>query len=829
MQLGLSRALCATTALATGMLLASAAFAQSTGTAIVEELVVTGNAGPRTIDGGMVAIEEPKSRAAITQEFISRQQPGQTILSSLNLTPGVNFTNNDAFGSAGGDIVVRGFDSQRVALLQDGVPLNDSGNYAIYPNQQLEPDLIERATVNLGTTDVDSPTAAAAGGTINYITRRASDNFGVRTELGFGDDNYQRYYATIESGRIGPWGTKMWISGLYTKNDQFKPKYSPIEPAGKVEKKQFNARIDQEFGDVGQASLIFNYNENRENFINRLNLDTFRRHGLTVNNTPDTSLVAPTTCLRPTPGPGAQIDNSTGFSCPSNYYDFSIDPSNTGNIRGLSSWNLGHNLTLTVDPAFQYVLANGGGAQVFSETDKQLIGNSGAAGVDLNGDGDTLDSVYLYRPNTTNTRRYSVTSSLIWKFADNQSFRIAYTFDRAKHRQTGDVGYVGQDGTVENVFGGKDGYGDAVTLPDGTNLRRRDRYSVAMLNQVSAEYRGRFLEDKLLVNVGLRAPFFKRHLNNYCYQRDTFNAYCTTQDPTPIPGTDDGTGRPLVTFPKSTLNSNAANQYGQPRSFSRKYDRVLPNVGVSYDWTNQFSTYVSYAETISVPRTDDLYDQREVDPDPEITKTWDVGARYQTANLMVFAAVWKTNFYNRIERVLDEVAGISFSQNVGDVHLYGFDAQVGYKPIDQLSFVATYSYNHSDIQDDIRDSGVFLATKGRSLYETPKHMGGLRAQYDPVDFLSMGAQIKWVGDRWTNLTNTEYFRGYRTVDFDVRLRLDKLGMFTDMPLKDTYLQLNLQNAFNEWYLGDISPSLSGTAFAQPGFPRTFSATLHAEF
>src|SRR4029450_8296514 len=117
--------------------------------------------------------------AAITAEFISRQTPGQSVLDSINLLPAVNFTNNDAYGSAGGDFVIRGFDSQRVAVLQDGVPLNDSGNYAVFPNQQLESDLIDRATVNLGTTDVDSPTAAAAGGTINYVTRKASDVFGV--------------------------------------------------------------------------------------------------------------------------------------------------------------------------------------------------------------------------------------------------------------------------------------------------------------------------------------------------------------------------------------------------------------------------------------------------------------------------------------------------------------------------------------------------------------------------------------------------------------------------------------------------------------------------
>ena len=826
MHIKLSRVLCASTALATGLLLSGQAFAQSTGTTLVEELVVTGSIGPKNLDGAIVAIEEPKSRASITEEFISRQAPGQSILDAINLLPSVNFTNNDAYGSAGGDITIRGFDSQRVALLQDGVPLNDSGNYAIFPNQQLESDLIYRATVNLGTTDVDSPTAAAAGGTINYITKKAASDFGVRAELGYGSSDFQRYYATIESGEFGPFGTRMWISGLYTRNDLVKPHNSPISPEGKTQKKQFNARIDQDFGDFGQASLLFNYNENRNNFINRINLATFQRQGLTTAGAPDTSLVAVTTCVRPTPAAGlAQVDNSAGFACPTGYYDFNINPSNTGNIRGLSSWKLGEQFTLTVDPAFQYVLANGGGVQAFSEADRQLRGNSAALGVDLNGDGDILDTVHLYRPNTTNTRRYGVTSSLIWKFADNQSVRLAYTYDRAKHRQTGDAGFVGQDGTVENVFGGKDGQGRQVTLPDGTNLRRRDRLSVAALNQVSAEYRGRFMEDKLLINVGVRAPFFKRDLNNYCFQQNTFNALCTTTVPTPVPLTNDGTGRPLVTFPASALNGSGGTlRYGNPRSFTRKYDDVLPNLGASYDFTDNLSVYGSYAETISVPRTDDLYDQVLVDPGPETSKTFDLGVRYLAGGFMAAAAVYKTDFQNRIERVLDEPSGVAFSQNVGDVRNQGFDAQLGFKPADFLSFYASYSYIDSEIQQNIPNAvaGV-LPTKGKQIYEIPKHQGAARVQYDVTEWLSLGAQAKWVGDRFTNLVNTEKFRSYELVDFDARLKLSQFG------LEKTYLQFNVRNAFNKRYLGDISANLTGTAVGQPGYRRTFIATIHAEF
>jgi len=793
MNIKLSRALCATTALATGLLLSSQALAQSSGTAIVEELVVTGSTGPRNLDGAIVAEAEPKSRASITEEFITRQAPGQTILDSINLLPGVNFNNNDAYGSAGGDIVIRGFDSQRVALLQDGVPLNDSGNYAIYPNQQMDPDLIARATVNLGTTDVDSPTAAAAGGTINYITRRTSKEFGVRGEVGFGSDDFQRYYGTIETGEVGPFGTRAWFSVTYTRNDIFKPHDATVDPAGKIQKTQYNARIDQDFGDIGEASLIFNYNENRNSFINRISLANFRAG------------IAP-------------VNNQTAAN-------ININPSNTGNIRGLSRWNLGEQFTLTVDPSFQYVLANGGGSGNWSETDAQLRGNSGALGVDLNGDGDIADTVSLYRPNNTNTRRYGVTSSLIWKFAENQSIRAAYTFDRAKHRQTGEVGFFGADGKPESPFAGKQGEGRNIALPDGTILRRRDRYSVALLNQVSVEYRGRFLEDKLLFNVGVRAPFFKRDLNQYCYQRDTFNAYCTTQVGTPVAGTNDGTGRPLVTFPVSALNPSASNRYGQPRSFTRKYDDVLPNVGVSYDVTEDLTVFASYAETLSAPRTDDLYDRVLVDPGPENAKTFDVGMRFQRGPILAAASVWRNEFSNRIERVFDEQAGIAFSANVGDVELWGLDGQVGFKPTDELSFYASASYIESEIQDDIPGgaAGVVLATEGKSLYETPKFQGGVRVQWDPMEMVSLGVQGKFVGDRWTNLVNTEKFNGYTLWDLDARLKLEQFG------LKNTYLQGNIRNLFDERYLADITANLTGTALGQPGYRRTFILTLHVEY
>src|SRR3546814_5107061 len=103
------------------------------------------------------------------------------------MRPGVSCHNNDPFGAAGGPRTIRGFDNSRISQTLDGIPLNDSGNYALYSNQQLDPELIEQVNVNLGSTDVDSPTAAASGSTVNYRTRNPFDEFGARLQGSVGD------------------------------------------------------------------------------------------------------------------------------------------------------------------------------------------------------------------------------------------------------------------------------------------------------------------------------------------------------------------------------------------------------------------------------------------------------------------------------------------------------------------------------------------------------------------------------------------------------------------------------------------------------------------
>ena len=392
----------------------------------------------------------------------------------------------------------------------------------------LDAELIDRVDVNLGTTDVDSPTASATGGTVAYRTRRPEEEFGGFAVVSGGEFDYMRGFVRLDTGEFGPWGTKAFIAASYQNYDKFKG-------PGELEKTQFNAMVRQDFENENFISVGFHYNENRNAFYRTTSAANFARYGRDYDNLETCTRDFPTSAAidnenflpptgTPQPPPPAPLfaDNPLYTGSCTNFFGVRINPSNTGNVRVQSLWHLGEKFRLTFDPSYQYTLANGGGTTTIAETanptssDVRVRGNSTAAGVDLNGDGDLLDTVRFYTPNTTNTNRYVVTSSLIWDLTDDHLLRFAFTWDKAEHRQTGQWGPMDfATGEPENVFAGREG--QRIFAADGDIIRGRDRFSIAELTQYSLEYRGNFLEDKFTATLGLRAPFFKRELNQYCY------------------------------------------------------------------------------------------------------------------------------------------------------------------------------------------------------------------------------------------------------------------------------------------------------------------------
>ncbi|MCC2975804.1 TonB-dependent receptor [Sphingomonas sp. PL-96] len=814
------------------LVIPAAAMAQSTASQEFNEgseVVVTGRAD-RTI-GGVDLPNQPKAQVVLDSEIIQRQRPGQTINDVINLVPGVSFQNNDPYGSSGGGFRIRGFDSSRISQTLDGIPLNDSGNYAIYTNQQVDSEIIDNVSVNLGATDVDSPTASAVGGTVNLRTRVPGDELGAMFTASYGEYDYHRVFGMIDTGDITGMGTKAFASASWVSYD------NPFNNYGRVKKQQYNARIYQDLGGNGDfVSIAGHYNQARNNFFGSgpLRADEGRTTGTGSGNRFPTSFGEASydvpACSTDTPQAGA-VDAPN--SCATDY-DRRYNPSNTGNIRGTSRFTLADGLTLTVDPSYQYTKANGGGTVVGSESGRTVAGqtfygfsgNSYYFGRDLNGDGDTLDTVRLLAPSQTQTNRYMVISNLVYQINDAHRVRLSYTYDRARHRQTGETGYLYSNGEPFDVFP----INDPITDVDGNVVQKRDRKSYAILNQVSGQYRGEFLENNLVLDLGLRVPFFKRDLNQNCFTTAANgNVDCISSD-------------------NAAAYAAANPGYAAPRSRDYKYNRALPNVGLTYNFTPQASIFASYAKGLSVPGTDTLYSAlyfdegvEGADPAPETTDSFDLGLRYRSGIVTAQLGGYYIKFKNRIATAFDAELGESVSRNIGKVNRYGFDGSISVQPIREITAYVFGSYLNSEIQDDLQTgASTFLATAGKQESGMSKWSFGGRLQ-GTLGPIELGAQVKYTGPRFINdineplvqtvngVANTEVFPakvdGYTLVDLDARFSLEKLG------LEKTFFQLNVSNLFNEFYVGYISGSSGNTSvpFVQFGAPRAVSGSVVIAF
>lgn len=790
----------ALTALSFGMG-AGVAHAQSTASQEEDVIIVTGQR--QSVNGVMTAEQAAKARSTITSDFIDQQAAGQSILNTINLVPGVNFTNNDAYGTSGGNLVMRGFDGARISLTFDGIPLNDTGNYAIFSNQQMDPELISRANVNMGTTDVDSPTASATGGTVNYVTRLPGDEMGVTLVGSAGSDNYNRIFGLLDTGTMF-WNTGAWLSASHQQYDQF------IGP-GELEKTQYNARVYHDMGGGDFISLGFHYNENRNAFYRTFNLATFNSGIWPVNDATCTRLVA-----------GAGTQNENGLC--TNFFGVRINPSDTGNIRGQSRFSFGDALTFTFDPSLQYVRANGGGIEAVFENDVRLRNAANTGGTDLNGDSDTVDRINLYSPSNTNTYRYGANTSLIWDINDSQRVRVGYTWDYGRHRQTGEYSLLGADGHPAEVFGGRDGFGTPVLTLQGDVFQKRNRFSIAALNQVSVEYRGDFMNDNLTIVAGARAPRFERELDQNCYAvkgSTSSTQFCTARTPTVL-------GSGFVRFDLNgdgdLLDTGENTEYAPPFESNVSYDAILPNLGVTLRPGEGHQIFFSYSEGLSAPRTDDLYGGILVSQlstvEPERTKAYDFGYRYQTDWMVASATLWFNQFENRIIRSQDPLdPTVSFSRNVGAVDLWGLDGQIGIQPSDALTLYLSAALTNSELKNNLPGQVVGA---GNQLVETPEWTLAARGEYEVGPF-TLGLQAKMVDRRFSNDFNTEVAPSYSLVDFDARVELPWVN-------EQTYLQLNIVNLLDEEYISTISSGANGgTGFFGVGAPQTTMLTLRTGF
>jgi iron complex outermembrane receptor protein len=825
------------------------ASAQTAGTIAAEdmakdEIVVTGSKHDAT---GIEIPNSPKARAVVTQDFITHTVPGQSIFNALNLLPGVNYVGSDPYGGNGGTIRIRGFDQSRIAFTFDGLPLNDAGNYAIYSSQQIDPELVESVNVNFGATDVDTPTASAAGGTVNYRTIMPTHQVSAIVDYSHGRGEMNRVFGLINTGDLTASGTRAWVSAS---NQRY-----ALQPYAIVRKSQYNARIYQPIGSgkdfVSLAGFFYQHRNMGFGGMSLAQVNTVLGGALPIASaTSDRPLRVDLTRAQydrvldasaryqnadhctlasGTPGTGTMQDDRKLCG---NVRQIGVNPVDTGNARFNSLFTLNDRLTLTLDGGYSYTLANGGGSTVFAESDANAgkggasrnqygrIGAGIATGRDLNGDGDRLDYVRVFYPSNTQTHRLIGIAGLRYDIDPSNLVRLAYTWDRSRIRQTGEAGALQVDGTPVGVFGGRDPQA-AVRDATGAVLNKRDRLTFAVLHQVSGEYRGKPLSDDLSITLGLRAAFFRRNMSNACYTipNSGSEAFCTSQ------------AASIVAADSRTAG------FGAPYTGRiREYRALLPSAGLVWQMDPAVSLYASYNKGFSAPTTDIYsYDDKAIslkdkEAVPERTDSYDVGLRYITGPVQAQLGGWYIRYANRLVTTTTLLEGggtISASRNVGGVDSKGIDATLSLMPTSWLSVYGFGSYLGSTLKEDVLDGAtgkVLIATRGKALVDTPNWQYGGRVQAS-LPFAVVGVSAKHVGDRFITDENDAKAAGYTLVDLDAQATLGWAG------LDKTYLQLNVTNLLDKRYFSNVwsAPRIANGGSLNFGNGRTVIVSLHFQF
>ncbi len=214
---------------------------------------------------------------------------------------------------------------------------------------------------------------------------------------------------------------------------------------------------------------------------------------------------------------------------------------------------------------------------------------------------------------------------------------------------------------------------------------------------------------------------------------------------------------------------------------------------------------------------------------PEESDTFELGARFNDNVFNGVIGVYYVNFRNRLLGV-QTGAGIvgnpAILQNVGAVRSIGFEAAGDLRLGGGLSLFASYSYTGATYRDNVITPTATIATDGKDVVDTPKHLLRGEIAYDSDTFFGrVGAN--YMSKRYFTYLNDQSVPSRVLVDATLGYRFDA-GMRAPIEL-----QLNATNLLDKAYVATIGSNGFGNSGDNQtllaGAPQQFFATVKVGF
>lgn len=759
--------------------LAAPAFAAGSSTEL-GTVTITGE-GDKLGAGYIQPEDSTKARSSVTRAALEKQSGTANVFQSLNMLAGVNASSYDSTGVFGGALTIRGFNSDQLGITVNGVPVNDSGSFGVYPQEYVENENLCQAFVTQGSTDTDAPHVGATGGNIGFVTCDPENQKRGRVAQTFGSNHLTRTFVRGDTGRFADDKAKAFVSFSHTEVDKWKG-------PGNAKRDHIDSGLRYDFspGSYVNASVLYNRAVNN-NFLTPT-LAQLQQNGYNA----DYSSSFTPGHLTPVNG---VAKNETSPS-PA-YYKLSVNPFENAIAKVDGVFKLSPSTELKVQPYYWYGYGTGGIQQKTLREAGFLDRTTGLlnAAKDLNGDGDTLDRIIVASSSLTKTNRPGITVSLS-QTLDNHQLQTGIWYERAQHRQTRPAVPVDNNGNSADVWLRS----NQITRPDGTLYQGRDWNTISTAWQFYAQDSISLLKDKLNVTAGLRTPSIKRDFTNFASEGSS----------------------------PSQVNYHIV----------KTYSDVLPSAGLRYNFTPEQQAFLNVTKNFRAPPIDAFTPtgggvtlvngqvQLIGNIKPETAINTDLGYRFQGQDFTFSGTLFNVDYRDRQANSYDPVTQISTYTNAGNVHNWGSEFELGTTPVHGWSFYASFTTNHSQIKSDLpsASSAATLQTQGKDFPMTPRWMAAVSAQYAQGAWY-VRSNVKHTGKQFATLVNDEVVPEYTLVDLDAGYRLPNSGWF-----KNPTIKLNLANIFNTSYRvpsGQQQTAADNVRYYL-GAPRSFGVTLSTD-
>ena len=720
---------------------------------------------------------EVRQVTEIEQKDIQLTVAGGSPFVAIQKLPGVNFQSADPFGvyEWSTRITLRGFNQNQLGFTLDGVPLGDMsyGNTnGLHISRAIIADNIGRTRVSQGAGALGTASVSNLGGTIEFFSRAPQEQTNIAANITYGDSDTRRIFGTFDTGNLG--GFKAYVSAAHIDAEKWKG-------FGVQRATQVNAKAVLDIGGKGSFTTFLNFSDRKENDYQDFSQDMLTRLGPFWDNISDNWPLA------------VQI-----ATIGANRGDTGVTPPpNTLGTRFPAPFQ-------TVDDAY---------------FDAAGLRRDWLAGARLEGELTTGVVAGIQGYYHSNRGQGSwITPYRASPGGLPLSFRTTeYTIDR-----WGIIGDISAD-IAEHVLKLTAWY----EQNDYEQARRF--YSMGTSATVPATSALDYQTN----------PFFTQWNNRYRTHIFQFSVQDTFQVGEAVSISWGFKGQSV------RLSANAINPAPGPLALGTisSEDLFLPQVGILWklDEDNEFFAgftenqrgFVAAATTGPFASSAAGFDVIRQQLQPEKSDTFEAGFRFGTGSLRGVVSAYLVNFSNRLLAIPQGpgiVGNAPILSNVGSVRSQGVELGLTWQPVKAVTITGSYALNDNTYRDDVVNAAgvVVQAIRGRTVVDSPRHIGNLEIVYDDGNFYGR-ANANAMSRRFFTFSNDRSVGGRVVVDGKIGYRITSDNRW----LNGLAIEGTVTNLLDRRYVATIGSNGFGFAGDNqtllPAPPRQFFVTLRKDY